>query len=97
MSLNVALKAVAEGTEIAIHIQPGASTSEIVGLHGDALKVRIRARPIEGAANAALLAFLADRLGLPQRDVRLIRGDLSRRKTVLVALGQDETARRLTG
>jgi hypothetical protein len=78
--------------EIEIHAQPGASRSEIAGLHGDALKVRLRARAVEGAANAALVEFLAERLGLPRAAVTIQRGEKSRRKTVLAALPL-ETAR----
>jgi uncharacterized protein (TIGR00251 family) len=70
------------GCEITLHVQPGASKSELVGLHGDALKLRISARPVEGAANAAVLEFLAAWLGVAKRDLRLLRGDTSRRKTV---------------
>ncbi|MDD4879967.1 MAG: DUF167 domain-containing protein [Gallionellaceae bacterium] len=70
------------GSEITLHVQPGASKSELAGLHGDALKLRISARPVEGAANAAVLEFLAAWLNLPKRDLKLLRGDKSRRKTV---------------
>lgn len=70
------------GSEITLHVQPGASKTELAGLHGDALKLRVSARAVEGAANAAVLAFVADWLGVPRRDLRLLRGDKSRRKTV---------------
>lgn len=76
----------AGGSEITLHVQPGASRSELAGLHGDALKLRIAARPVEGAANAAVLDFLAAWLGVPRRELRLLRGDKSRRKTVWVPL-----------
>ncbi len=74
------------GSELTIHVQPGASHSALAGEHGDALKVRIHARAVEGAANAALTEFLADTLGVPRRQVRLLRGDKSRRKTLWIAL-----------
>lgn len=80
------LRACAHGSEISIHVQPGASKAEIVGLHGDALKVRIRARAVEGAANEALLNFIAHALGVPRRKVRIVRGEKSRRKALEVPL-----------
>lgn len=78
------------GSEITLHVQPGASKSELAGLHGDALKLRISARPVEGAANAAVLEFLSAWLAVPKRDLRLIRGDKSRRKTVWAPLPPDQ-------
>jgi uncharacterized protein len=83
----------AGGSELSIHAQPGARRSELAGEHGDALKVRIAARAVEGAANSALTDFLADRLGVAHRDIRLLRGDKSRRKTIWVALPPEAIAR----
>lgn len=80
-----------------MHIQPGASHSEVSGIHGDALKVRIAARAVEGAANAALQEFLAQRLGMPRREVRIVKGEKSRRKLIWVALCPEEAKRRLLG
>ena len=67
-----------------IHVQPGAKRSEVAGVHGDALKVRVVAPPVEGKANAALIAFLAELFGVPKRNVVMIRGETGRRKTVRV-------------
>lgn len=85
------------GAEMTIHIQPGAASSEIAGLHGDALKIRIRARPIDGAANAALVDFIATWLGVPRKAVRILRGEKSRHKSVLVAVQADAIKLRLMG
>jgi uncharacterized protein (TIGR00251 family) len=85
------------GAELSIHIQPGASKSEIAGLHGDALKIRIHARPVEGAANAELTEFMATCLGVPRKAVKIVRGEKSRRKSVWVAIQADEAERRLLG
>ncbi len=85
-----------EGWLLTLHIQPGAKKSEVVGLHGDALKVRIASPPVDGKANEALLAFIADQLGLPKRAVQLVRGDTSRAKTVLVTASEIDPARLLT-
>ena len=63
-----------------VHAQPGAKRTEIAGLHGDALKVRIAAPALEDRANEALIAFLADAFGVPKRAVTLVSGPKSREK-----------------
>ena len=65
-----------------VHVQPRASRSEVVGTHGAALKVRLLAPPVDGAANDALVALLAQELGVPRRDVRIVQGATSRAKVV---------------
>ena len=67
---------------LTLYIQPGAKQSEIVGLHGDALKLKLASPPIDGKANKALLQFIAAQFDLPTRQVKLIRGEKSRHKTV---------------
>lgn len=91
------LRAVARGTEIDIHVQPGASHPGIAGVHGEALKVRIGARAVEGAANEAVLAFFAKALDIAKREVTLLRGEKSRSKVVLTTLPLAEVERRLQG
>jgi len=75
----------AEGWLLAIHVQPGAKKSQVAGLHGGALKIRVAAPPVEGKANAALIAYLAKALGVPKRAVTVVKGELSREKLVRVA------------
>ena len=70
---------------LALHVQPGAKRTEVAGIHGAALKIRLAAPPVDGKANAALLAFLADAFGVPRSSVTLVRGGSSRRKTVRIA------------
>lgn len=65
---------------LTLHIQPGAKKSECAGRHGDALKIRLAAPPVDGKANAALTEFVAEYLGLPRAAVRLKSGQTSRRK-----------------
>ena len=65
-----------------MYVQPGARRTEIAGRHGSDLKIRVAAQPIDQAANEALLAFLAQRLGVRQRNVRLIHGATARRKVL---------------
>jgi len=67
-----------------LHIQPGAKTTEVVGVHGDALKVRLAAPPVDGQANQCLIKFIADQLGVNKNSVALISGDSTRSKRVRV-------------
>jgi len=84
------------GARLRVHAVPRASRSEIAGLHGGALRVRLQAPPVDGKANRALLEFLAGRLGLPPRALALLSGEAGRHKTVRIAgLSPGEVARRL--
>jgi uncharacterized protein (TIGR00251 family) len=82
--LSAFARRTAAGWLLAVHTQPGAKRSEVAGLHGEALKVRIAAPALEGRANAALEAFIAERLGVPRSQVKVVRGERSREKQVLV-------------
>lgn len=66
-------------------MQPGAARTTVAGLHGGRLKLRLAARPVEGAANAALTEFLATRFGVPKRDVQILAGARARAKRVAVS------------
>lgn len=79
------VKAVEGGWELQIHVQPGAKTTEVAGMHGDRVKVRLAAPPVDGKANKALVAWLAELFGVPRSDVVLLRGERSRQKTVRIA------------
>jgi uncharacterized protein (TIGR00251 family) len=70
---------------ISVYVQPRASKTEIAGMHGDALKIRLTAPPVDNAANAALIEFIAGKLGIPKGSVRVAAGAASRRKTVEIA------------
>lgn len=67
-----------------VRLQPRASRNEIAGVLDGALRVRLHAPPVDGAANEALVAFLADRLAIPRRGVRIVTGATSRTKTIEV-------------
>ncbi|MGA8864209.1 MAG: DUF167 domain-containing protein [Gallionella sp.] len=69
---------------LTLHVQPGAKRSEIVGLHGEALKIRLAAQPVEGRANDALLKYIAEMFGVPLRNAELKQGGQSRHKVVAV-------------
>lgn len=66
------------------HLQPKASNDGIVGLHGDSLKIRITAPPIEGKANAHLIKFLAKQFGVPKSAISIISGELGRQKRLKI-------------
>ena len=70
--------------EIHIHAQPGARRTEVVGVHSGAIKIKLQARPVEGAANEVLLEFLAAALQVPRRRCVLVSGETSRQKRVRI-------------
>ncbi len=78
------LHADGDGVVLQLHVQPGAKRTEIAGLHGDALKVRLAAPPVDGKANAALLAFLASKVDAGRTAVTLLSGDTARAKRVRI-------------
>lgn len=84
------LKYTETGFRLTLHVQPGAKKTETCGEHGEALKVRLAAPPVEGKANAALIAWLADRFDLPRREVILLSGEKNRHKLVELASHPDE-------
>ncbi|HYV97136.1 MAG TPA: DUF167 domain-containing protein [Gemmatimonadaceae bacterium] len=67
-----------------VHVTPRAKRTAIDGLHGAALKLRVAAPPVDGAANAAVIALLAGTLGAPRRSVRIVAGETARTKVVEV-------------
>lgn len=75
---------VEDGITLTLHVQPGAKRSEIVGLHGDALKLKLAAPAEDGKANAALLRFIAEQFQVSLREVVLLQGATSRHKVVRI-------------
>lgn len=79
-----------EGATLALrlHVQPGAKRTQFAGIHGEGadarVKLRLAAPPVDGKANAALVAFLAKAFAVPERAVALVRGETSRQKTVRI-------------
>ena len=82
---------------LSLHIQPGAKKSEFAGLHGEALKIRLAAPPVDGKANEALLRFVAERLQLPKSAVVLKSGQTSRHKVLEISGCTPEAVRQLAG
>ncbi|RIX47378.1 MAG: YggU family protein [Rhodocyclales bacterium GT-UBC] len=72
---------------LTLHIQPGAKKTEFAGRHGDALKIRLAAPPVDGKANEALVRFVAETLGLAKSAVNLKSGQTSRRKVLEIVGG----------
>ena len=66
------------------HVQPGARRTEVVGMHGERIKIRLAAPATEGRANAALIEFLAEEFGVTKRDIRILSGMKSRDKRVVI-------------
>ncbi|HLS47388.1 MAG TPA: DUF167 domain-containing protein [Gemmatimonadales bacterium] len=73
------------GVRIPVRVQPRASRSEAAGIHGDRVRIRLAAPPVDGAANEELVRFLARALDVPARNVEITAGHSSRSKTVRVA------------
>jgi uncharacterized protein (TIGR00251 family) len=81
---------------VRFHIVPNAKQNKVVGEHGTAVKIKLRAPALEGKANAALLGFLAERLKIPARAIVLEHGEKSREKVIRIeGLSEEEVRRRL--
>jgi len=88
-------QAASAGTALRVHLQPGAGCDAVAGRYGDALKIALKAPPVDGKANAALRRFLADALGVTLAAVVINHGSASRNKTVTVNGITPEEAYRL--
>ncbi len=75
-----------DGVRLQIQAQPGAKHTEVAGLYGNCLKLRLASPPVEGKANECLIEFLAERLGVKRAQIKITRGLSSRRKNVFVAV-----------
>jgi len=78
------LRAEGDSVVLTLHIQPGAKTTGFAGRHGEAMKIRLAAPPVDGKANAALTRFLADFCAVPKSAVSLVSGHSARAKRVRV-------------
>jgi uncharacterized protein (TIGR00251 family) len=82
--LSAAVREVPGGIELSVFCQPKAARSALIGMHGGALKAKVKAPPVEGKANQALLDLLAGALGVPRGRLTLVSGEQSRNKRVRV-------------
>jgi hypothetical protein len=93
------IRETAEGVRLAVRAQPGAKKTQIVGVYGEGvsaqLKIAVQAPPVEGRANEALIAFLAEFFSMQRNRVALVSGESSRSKVFLlrgIAVAQVRTA-----
>ncbi|MBN1994199.1 MAG: DUF167 domain-containing protein [Anaerolineae bacterium] len=87
-----------EGAAFAVHVVPKSMKNEVVGKHGDALKIRLKANSASGIANSTLINFLADKLKVDRKDVEVAAGQTSTEKMVIVVgLTPVEVEARLLG
>ena len=84
-----------DGIYLRVHAQPGARRAGIRGMHGDALRIAVREAAQDGRANAALIAVLAEALGVPRQALRLTAGHQGRRKRVFISGDPDALAAKL--
>ncbi len=90
------LREAGDGLELLVQLAPRASKSRIIGKYGERLKIAVTAPPVDGKANQALCAFLAEIFGISRSSVMVIRGAASREKTLRVEnLAMEEACRRL--
>ncbi len=78
------IKETENGIVISVHVQPDAKKSEIIGIHGESLKIKIQAPAVDGAANEALIKFIAKTLNVSNHQVSLLGGEKGRQKRLLI-------------
>lgn len=83
--------------KLLIHTQPGAAKNEVVGFYGEParIKIKVKARPVEGEANAEVISFLAKILGIAKSRIEIERGHTSRQKDLMIDLSEEEVMKRL--
>jgi hypothetical protein len=82
---------IAGGLSLKLHVQPGAKKSEIADIHGDRLKIRLKAPPVDGKANKELVDFLSKLFDVPKRNIEISSGLASRQKTVkIIGITEDQ-------
>lgn len=84
--------------KIKIYVQPNSSLSQVVGMHGDAVKIKIKAPPVDGEANEEIIRFLSDYLKISKKNISLKHGLSGRHKLIEIetdASGEDEIRKKL--
>lgn len=94
---DLAIRSTAEGVLIAFHVHPGAKSNSLNGYFGEALKLQLKAPPVDGKANEALLKLLAKWLNMPRSALSIKQGMASRNKLVLIRSGNIESIKKLLG
>ena len=91
------IRETSKGVLLPVRAMPRAAKNEIQGAHGDALKVRLQAPPVEGKANQALIRFLSDALDIPRSQLSIVSGETGRNKAVLITgITREDLISRLT-
>ena len=91
------IRETSKGVLLPVRAVPRASKNEIQGVHGDALKVRLQAPPVEGKANQALIRFLSESLEIPRAQLSISSGETGRNKAVLITgISKTELLKRLS-
>jgi len=90
---SLLIQALPNGLSLKLHVQPKSARNQMVGLRGDALKLKLTAPPVEGAANKACLELLAQTLGVPKSCLEITAGHSSRLKKIFIRCGPAEAAR----
>jgi uncharacterized protein (TIGR00251 family) len=89
------LKKTERGWVLNIYVSPNATKTEIIGTHGDRLKIKIHSPPTDGKANAELLLFLKNLLGIKQQDLHLLRGETSKQKDILITIQSEDVLNKI--
>lgn len=83
----------ADGVVFKVFVQPRSSKNMVSGAHGDALKIKLTAPPVDGAANKMCVGFLSDFLNVPKSRIEIVSGQSSRSKRICVSCENDESAK----
>ena len=78
---------------LSVYVLPKSSKTEVVGKYGDAIKIKLKSPPVDGAANEELIRFLSKALEIPRRNIEIIKGHTNKRKTVSIAGCDEKTVR----
>ena len=70
---------------LSVYVLPRSSKTEIVGMHGGALKIKLKAPPVDGAANEELIKFLAEKLRIPKKNIKILKGQNQKRKIISIS------------
>lgn len=75
---------------LSIYLQPGSKKSEVSGMHDGHIKIKVNSPPVDGKANDALILFLSDFLNIPKSTIKIISGEKSKIKKILIATSTNE-------
>ena len=83
--------------KLKVLIQPNAKTNQVVGVHGDSVKIRIKAPPVDGEANDVLIRYLSELIGVPRKNIQILRGQTAKNKLgeIITELSTDEIRNKL--